>query len=120
MAVCLQLSIPQLTHTHATFKRVYATSAGLHVCQHDARKSYGRTGAYTHHACNLDMIMIILIYGYVTIVRQSLLFSTAHKSLALPRDGPYRWFTGLHGNRAVQCSCCDAGRESGVSGVPCQ
>lgn len=48
------------------------------------------------------------------------LFSTSHKSLALPRNGPYRCFTGLHGNRAVQCSCCDAGRESGVYGVSCQ
>lgn len=76
--------------------------------------------AFCLHTFMINALEKLVLNAFVDVFHKSLLFSTARKSLALTRDGPYRCFAGLHGNRAVQCSCCDAGRESGVFGVPCQ
>lgn len=44
VAVCVQPSVFQLSHTHSALECVSAAPAGLHVCQHRAHKSFGRTG----------------------------------------------------------------------------
>lgn len=44
VAVCVQPSVFQLSHTHSALECVYAAPAGLLVCQRRAHKSYGRTG----------------------------------------------------------------------------
>lgn len=44
VAVSVQPSVFQLSHTHSALECVSAAPAGLHVCQCSAHKSFGRTG----------------------------------------------------------------------------
>lgn len=125
VAVCVQPSVFQLSHTHSALECVSAAPAGLLVCQRRAHKSYGRTGVQFNIEINtcqqiLSTYVWFCLFHLHNIETYRLFFFSLHQWAVLFRAGPYWCFTGFHGNRAVQCSCCDAGGGSGVPGVPCR
>lgn len=63
MAVCVQSSVFQLSHTHSALECVPAAPAGLHVCQRSACKSFGRTGVqHRNQYFPTNTVVILLIY----------------------------------------------------------
>lgn len=125
VAVCVQPSVFQLSHTHSTLECVSAAPAGLYVCQHSACKSSGRTGVqHTNQYMSTNTVNMCVFFLSLLSFSQywdlSLLFSTVHQWPVFCRDGAYWCFTGFHGNRAVRCSRCAAGGGSGVPVVSCR